>query len=122
MLELLLRERNWTSLMVVDVEFGRSTPPRERIRFMQRREIEIVSTLGLNAAASAKLAQLASQYQCEVSLARSGRKVNAKSLMGVMMLAAGKGSRLMLETDGPDEAEAFAAIVALIQLLQQEPK
>ena len=61
-----------------------------------------------------KLAQLASQYQCEVSLARSGRKVNAKSLMGVMMLAAGKGSRIMLETDGPDETEALEAIVALI--------
>jgi len=49
-----------------------------------------------------------------VSLARSGRKVNAKSLMGVMMLAAGKGSHVVLETDGPDETEALDAIVALI--------
>ena len=81
---------------------------------MQQREIEIVNTLGLNAPASAKLAQLASKYQCEVSLARSGRKVNAKSLMGVMMLAAGKGSRVLLETDGPDEIEALDTIVALI--------
>jgi phosphocarrier protein HPr len=81
---------------------------------MQQREIEIVNTLGLNAPASAKLAQLASKYLCEVSLARSGRKVNAKSLMGVMMLAAGKGSRVVLETDGPDETEALEAIVALI--------
>ena len=88
--------------------------PRERIRVMQQREIEIVNTLGLNASASAKLVQLASTYQCEVSLARSGRKVNAKSLMGVMMLAAGKGSRVLLETDGPDEIEALDAIVALI--------
>ena len=81
---------------------------------MQQREIEIVSTLGLNAAASARLVQLASKYLCEVSLARSGRKVNAKSLMGVMMLAAGKGSRVILETDGPDETEALEAIAALI--------
>ena len=81
---------------------------------MQQREIEIVSTLGLNAAASARLVQLASKYLCEVSLARSGRKVNAKSLMGVMMLTAGKGSRVILETDGPDETEALEAIAALI--------
>ncbi len=81
---------------------------------MQQREIEIVSTLGLNAAASARLVQLSSKYLCEVSLARSGRNVNAKSLMGVMMLAAGKGSRVILETDGPDETEALEAIAALI--------
>jgi phosphocarrier protein HPr len=82
---------------------------------MQRREIEIVNTLGLNASASAKLVQLASKYQCEVSLTRNGRRVNAKSLMGVMMLAAGKGSRVVLETDGPDETEALDAIAALIE-------
>ena len=81
---------------------------------MQQREIEIVNKLGLHARASAKLTQLAAKYQCEVSLARSGRKVNAKSIMGVMMLAAGKGSRITLETDGPDEAEAMDAIVVLI--------
>jgi phosphocarrier protein HPr len=81
---------------------------------MQQREIEIVNKLGLHARASAKLTQLAAKYQCEVSLARSGRKVNAKSIMGVMMLAAGKGSRIMLETDGPDETEAMNAIVVLI--------
>jgi phosphocarrier protein HPr len=81
---------------------------------MRQREIEIVNALGLNASASAKLVQLASKYLCEISLARSGRKVNAKSLMGVMMLAAGKGSRVVLETDGPDETEALEAIVALI--------
>ncbi|HEX2390297.1 MAG TPA: HPr family phosphocarrier protein [Casimicrobiaceae bacterium] len=81
---------------------------------MQQREIEIVNKLGLHARASAKLTQLAAKYQCDVSLARNGRKINAKSIMGVMMLAAGKGSRVVLETDGPDETEALDAIAALI--------
>ena len=81
---------------------------------MQQREIEIVNKLGLHARASAKLTQLAAKYQCDVSLARSGRKVNAKSIMGVMMLAAGKGSRITLETDGPNETEAMDAIAVLI--------
>jgi phosphocarrier protein HPr len=81
---------------------------------MKHREIEIVNKLGLHARASAKLTQLAAKYQCDVSLARSGRKVNAKSIMGVMMLAAGMGSRITLETDGPDEAEAMDAIIVLI--------
>ena len=84
------------------------------IRCMQQRETEIINKLGLHARAAAKLTQLAAKYQCEVSLARNGRKVNAKSIMGVMMLAAGKGSRVVLETEGPDEAEAMEAIVALI--------
>jgi len=81
---------------------------------MLQREIEIVNRLGLHARASAKLTQLAAKYQCDVSLARNGRKINAKSIMGVMMLAAGKGSRVVLETDGPDETEALDAITALI--------
>jgi phosphocarrier protein HPr len=81
---------------------------------MQQREVEIINKLGLHARASAKLTQLAAKYQCDVSLARNGRKVNAKSIMGVMMLAAGKGSRVTLETDGPDESEALNAIVGLI--------
>jgi phosphocarrier protein len=81
---------------------------------MQQREIEIVNTPGLNAAAATKFTQLASKYECEVSLTRNGRRVNGKSLMGVMMLAAGKGSRVVLETDGPDETEALNAIVALV--------
>jgi phosphocarrier protein HPr len=81
---------------------------------MQQREVEIVSKLGLNASASTALAQLAAKYQCDVSLMRNGRKVNAKSIMGVMMLAAGKGSRVVLEADGPDEIEAIDAIIALI--------
>ena len=83
-------------------------------RRMQQRETEIINKLGLHARAAAKLTQLAAKYQCEVSLARNGRKVNAKSIMGVMMLAAGKGSRVVLETDGPDESEAMDALVALI--------
>jgi phosphocarrier protein len=81
---------------------------------MRQQEAEIINKLGLHARAAAKLTQLAAKYQCDVSLARNGRKVNAKSIMGVMMLAAGKGSRVTLETDGPDEAEAMSAIVALI--------
>jgi phosphocarrier protein HPr len=81
---------------------------------MQQKEVEIVNKLGLHARAAAKLTQLAAKYQCDVSLARNGRKVNAKSIMGVMMLAAGKGSRIVLETEGPDETEAIDAIVALI--------
>jgi phosphocarrier protein HPr len=81
---------------------------------MRQKEVEIVNKLGLHARAAAKLTQLAAKYQCDVSLARNGRKVNAKSIMGVMMLAAGKGSRIVLETEGPDESEAMDAIVALI--------
>ena len=81
---------------------------------MQQREVEIVNKLGLHARASAKLTQLAGQHQCEVWLSRSGRRVNAKSIMGVMMLAAPKGSRVMIETSGPDEGEAMNGIVQLI--------
>ena len=81
---------------------------------MQQREVEIVNKLGLHARASAKLTQLAAKYQSDVFIERNGRKVNAKSIMGVMMLAAGKGSKVQLETDGPDEGEAMEAIVALI--------
>jgi len=81
---------------------------------MRQQEVDIVNKLGLQARASAKLTQLAAKYQCDVSLARNGRKVNAKSIMGVMMLAAGKGSRITLETEGADEDEAMDALVALI--------
>ena len=81
---------------------------------MQQREVEVVNKLGLHARASAKLTQLAAQYQCDVAMIRNGRRVNAKSIMGVMMLAAGKGAKVTLETDGPDEAEAMTALAALI--------
>jgi phosphocarrier protein HPr len=81
---------------------------------MQQREVEILNRLGLHARASAKLTQLAAKFQSDVQIARNGRKVNAKSIMGVMMLAAGKGSRVTLEIDGPDESEAMEALCALI--------
>ncbi|HMA32083.1 MAG TPA: HPr family phosphocarrier protein [Casimicrobiaceae bacterium] len=82
---------------------------------MQQREVEIVNRLGLHARASAKLTQLAASFQSEVQIGRNGRKVNAKSIMGVMMLAAGKGSKVVLEVDGPDETEAMDALCALIK-------
>ncbi len=81
---------------------------------MQQREVEIVNKLGLHARASAKLTQLAAKFQCDVHMSRATRRVNAKSIMGVMMLAAGKGARVILETDGPDEEEAMELLVALI--------
>jgi len=81
---------------------------------MLRREIEIINKLGLHARASAKLTQLAAKYQCDISLERNGRRVNAKSIMGVMMLAAGKGARVTFETDGSDETDAMDALAALV--------
>ena len=73
-----------------------------------------MNKLGLHARASAKLTQLAGRFQCEVWLTRNGRRVNAKSIMGVMMLAAAKGSKIDVETDGSDEVEAMDALVQLI--------
>lgn len=81
---------------------------------MQKRDIEIVNKLGLHARASAKLTQLATGFKSEVSLERNGRRVNAKSIMGVMMLAAGKGTTISIETEGDDENVAMDGIVALI--------
>jgi phosphocarrier protein len=80
---------------------------------MIKRSITITNKLGLHARASAKLTQAASRFQSGVWIARNGRRVNAKSIMGVMMLAAGLGSSIELETDGPDEAEALDAIEKL---------
>ena len=76
-------------------------------------EAEIVNKLGLHARASAKLTQIAGSYQSEIWLSRSGRRVNAKSIMGVMMLAAGLGSTVEVEAEGPDEEAALAAVDAL---------
>ena len=76
--------------------------------------ITISNKLGLHARASAKLTQLAGRYQSDVHIARNGRRVNAKSIMGVMMLAAGKGAKVTLETSGPDENEAMDALCALV--------
>ena len=81
---------------------------------MPRAEAEIVNKLGLHARASAKLTQLAGSYPCEVWMERNGRRINAKSIMGVMMLAAGKGSTIVVETDGNDEQQALDAILKLI--------
>ena len=81
---------------------------------MQRQETEIVNKLGLHARASAKLTQLAGSFKCEVWMEKGPRRINAKSIMGVMMLAAGKGSKVVVETDGSDEKEAMDALLALI--------
>ena len=89
---------------------------------MQRRELEIVNKLGLHARASAKLTQLAAKFESDVQVMRNGRKVNAKSIMGVMMLAAGKGSKITLEIAGPDEEQAMDAICAAgRRLLRRRP-
>ncbi|MBU3629565.1 HPr family phosphocarrier protein [Polynucleobacter sp. AP-Melu-500A-A1] len=77
-------------------------------------EIEIINKLGLHARASAKLSQLAAQFPCEILLSRNGRQINAKSIMGVMMLAAGIGSKVTLETVGDQADEAMAALTELI--------
>ena len=77
-------------------------------------DVQIVNKLGLHARASAKLTQVASSFKCEVWLARNGRRVNAKSIMGVMMLAAGKGASIAIEADGEDAEAALAALQKLI--------
>jgi len=77
-------------------------------------ETEIINKLGLHARASAKLTQTASSFPAEILLSRNGRRVNAKSIMGVMMLAAGKGSRIIVETSGDQADAALAAILTLI--------
>ena len=81
---------------------------------MARTEVEIINKLGLHARASAKLTQVASAFKCELWLSRSGRRVNAKSIMGVMMLAAGKGSLIVIEAEGEDAEAALAALQKLI--------
>ena len=81
---------------------------------MLQREAEIVNQLGMHARASAKLTQLAGQFKSSIWLTRNGKRVNAKSIMGVMMLAAAKGATISIETDGPDEAAAMQALTYLI--------
>jgi phosphocarrier protein HPr len=81
---------------------------------MLQREVEIINRLGLHARASARLTQVAARYKANVWLGRNGRRVNAKSIMGVMMLAAAKGSRITIEADGPDEEQALEAVAGLI--------
>ncbi|HBZ31117.1 MAG TPA: HPr family phosphocarrier protein [Nitrosomonas nitrosa] len=81
---------------------------------MLTKEVTIINKLGLHARASAKLTRLANQFQSEVWLTRNGRKVNAKSIMGVMTLAANKGSIIEIEVAGIDEFEALQALTTLI--------
>ena len=81
---------------------------------MIQSNITISNKLGLHARASAKLTKLAGSFPCEVWMAKGGRRVNAKSIMGVMMLAAGMGTEVAIETDGEREQEAMDALRALI--------
>jgi phosphocarrier protein len=81
---------------------------------MLREELTIVNKLGLHARASAKLTQLAGKYPCEIWMSRNDRRINAKSIMGVMMLAAGLGSTVVIETEGEHEFAAMEAIKELI--------
>ena len=82
---------------------------------MIERELTIANRLGLHARATARLVQLLSGYRCEATLSARGRQVNAKSIMGVMLLAAGHGSNVVLRVEGEDEAAAAEAVVALFE-------
>ncbi|HVK53515.1 MAG TPA: HPr family phosphocarrier protein [Burkholderiales bacterium] len=82
---------------------------------MLTQNVEITNKLGLHARASARLTQLVAQFSSEVFLSRNGRRVNAKSIMGVMMLAANKGSTVFVEIDGKDENDAMKALIQLIE-------
>jgi phosphocarrier protein len=82
---------------------------------MIKSSISISNKLGLHARASAKLTKLASSFKCEIHVSRNGRRVNAKSIMGVMMLAAGMGSEVEIEADGADEQQAIEALRGLIE-------
>ena len=81
---------------------------------MERRELEIVNRLGLHARAAAQLVRIAGAFAARVTVAKDGREADGKSIMGVMMLAASKGSFLTVVTEGSDETEAMEAIAALI--------
>lgn len=82
---------------------------------MITRKVTITNKLGLHARASAKLTKLAGSFKSEIFMSRNGRRVNAKSIMGVMMLAAGVGSEVEIEASGADEEAAIAAITRLIE-------
>ena len=89
---------------------------------MIREDVTIINKLGLHARAAAKLVNCASQYASSIELVRDGQKVNGKSIMGVMMLAASQGTKLALEVDGEDETEAVAALRKLIGERFGEPE
>lgn len=81
---------------------------------MQKQQIEIINKLGLHARASSKFTQTASAFQSDIWVTRNGKRVNGKSIMGLMMLAAAQGTEITLETDGADEAAAMKALTDLI--------
>jgi phosphocarrier protein len=87
-----------------------------------KQDILIINKLGLHARASTKLTQTASQFKSDIWIERNGRRVNAKSIMGVMMLAASKGSNVSLEATGEDESAAIEALVELINNRFGEPE
>jgi phosphocarrier protein HPr len=86
-----------------------------------QQELEIINRLGLHARASVKLTQTAGQFASEIWLSRNGKRVNAKSIMGVMMLAAARGTKVVIETEGADEAAAMEALCALVANRFGEP-
>ncbi len=81
---------------------------------MLEREVEIVNRLGLHARAAAKLVHRASEFDSEVTLVKDGEEVDAKSILGILLLAAAQGSRLIVRAEGPDEQAALAAVAELI--------
>jgi phosphocarrier protein HPr len=81
---------------------------------VQIRQVELTNRLGLHARACAKVAQVASQFRCNISLVWNGKRASARSMIAVMLLAAGVGATIRLETQGPDETEAMTALVQLI--------
>ncbi|MGC8698132.1 MAG: HPr family phosphocarrier protein [Halothiobacillus sp.] len=81
---------------------------------MQQHHVEIINRLGLHARAAAKFSTTASQYQCQIKVQSQGKTVNGKSIMGLMMLAAARGTFIHIELDGADENEALEALMALI--------
>jgi phosphocarrier protein HPr len=81
---------------------------------MIKENIEIINKLGLHARASTKFTQVANQFSSDISVTRNDKRVNAKSIMGVMMLAAAKGAVIEIEANGTDEVEAIAALKALV--------
>lgn len=84
------------------------------LAIMQIRQVELTNRLGLHARACAKLVRVASQFRCNVSLIWNGKRASARSMVAVMLLAAGVGATIRVETQGPDEAEAMTALVQLI--------
>lgn len=87
---------------------------RFRVTAMLSSEIIIINKLGLHARAAAKLVSCASEFSCNIEIEKDNRRVNAKSIMGVMMLAASKGSQISLHMEGEDEADAMQRLTQLI--------